>query len=131
MTSTALVPNIASLGASTGQAEALGFTGSSITLATVAPGFWPIVAGGFRTLDADADLIAAYRDNCRYTFNPGQEDTAGILTATPDGIGNACQCADVDDDGDVDDFDINRFRASLAAISGERVDAGRRKRSAR
>ncbi len=118
MTSTAPSPRIGALGSSIGQAEALGFSGSSLTLISVVPGFWPILAGGFPTLDSDADFVPAYRDNCRFTFNPGQEDTAGILTATPDGIGNACQCGDVDDDGDVDDFDINRFRDSLAVIPG-------------
>ena len=126
MTSTAPVPKVGGLGVSTGQAEALGFAGSLITLFSVAPGFWPIVGGEFcaDVLDSDADLIAAYRDNCRFAFNPGQEDTAGILTAIPDGTGNACQCGDVDDDGDVDDFDVNRFRASLAAIPGSALTPG-------
>jgi hypothetical protein len=118
MTSTAPSPKVGALGSSVGQAEALGWSGSLITLKSVAPGFWPIVAGGFPTLDSDADLIAAYRDNCRFTYNPGQEDTGGLLTLIPDGIGNACQCGDVDDDGDVDDFDINRFRSSLALVPG-------------
>ncbi len=114
MTSTAPSPRIGALGGSIGQSEALGFSGSLLTLRTIAPGFWPILGGGFPTLDVDADAIAAYRDNCPFSYNPAQTDGGGILTASADGIGDACQCADVDDNGVVDDLDIEAYREALA-----------------
>lgn len=41
-------------------------------------------------------------DNCPYASNPGQEDGGGVGVASdPDGIGDACQCGDVDGDGRV------------------------------
>lgn len=64
MVSTAPVPKIGALGGSIGQAEALGWSGSLVSLRTIAPGFWPIVAGGFPNLDADLDVIQAFRDDC-------------------------------------------------------------------
>ena len=81
----------------------------------VALGFWPIVGGGFPTLDSDTDAIQAFRDNCPYAFNPAQTDSGGIDDVAADGIGDACQCGDVDDDGIVDDLDVLAFRDSLAA----------------
>lgn len=45
-------------------------------------------------------------DNCPYAVNPGQDDTGGIGTALrPDGIGDECQCGDVDADGRVTSTD--------------------------
>jgi len=118
MLSTAPSPAIGSLGGSVGQSEALGFSGSLLTLRTVAPGFWPIVNGGFPTLDSDADVIAAYRDNCPFTFNPTQIDSGAILSVVADGIGDACQCADVNDNGIVDYDDYDDYRDSLADPDG-------------
>ena len=108
---------IGSLGGSIGQSEALGFSGSTSpsSLTTAAPGFWPIVAGGFPTLDIDLDGFQAFLDNCPFAFNPLQADVAGIGSGSgPDGIGNACQCGDVNDDGVVDGFDVDSFRDALA-----------------
>jgi len=118
MLSTAPSPEIGSLGSSVGQSEALGFSGSLVTLRTVAPGFWPIVNGGFPTLDSDADVIAAYRDNCPFAFNPTQADTGSVLSVVGDGIGDACQCADVNDNGIVDYDDYDAYRDSLADPDG-------------
>ncbi len=53
-------------------------------------------------------------DNCRYTYNPDQADSGGILSAIGDGIGDACQCGDVNDDGSVGPADIDAFRFYLA-----------------
>jgi hypothetical protein len=114
LTSTAPIPAFSSLGSSIGQSEALGFSGSTTTLRTIAPGFWPIFGGGFPTLDSDADVIQAFRDNCPYAANPAQADSGGIDDVAVDGIGDACQCGDVDDDGIVDDLDVFAYRASLA-----------------
>lgn len=107
--STAPVPTIGSLDASIGQPEAIGMSGSLVNLTTDAPGFWPIVARGFPTLDSDADLIQAFRDNCPYASNPGQAPSSD----DPD-IGTACLCGDVDDSGTVDLFDIDAYRDFLA-----------------
>lgn len=106
-------------GASLGQSEALGFSGSTTTLRTIAPGFWPIVAGGFPSLDSDLDGIQSFRDNCPFAFNQTQTDSGGIDDATADGIGDACQCGDVDDDGIVDLLDVVAYRAALADPVGD------------
>jgi hypothetical protein len=115
LVSTAPVPAIGSVGTSIGQSEALGFSGSLATLRTIAPGFWPIVGGGFPTLDSDADAIQSFRDNCPFAFNPTQTDSGGIDDVAADGIGDACQCGDVDDDGIVDALDVIAYRGFLAA----------------
>lgn len=49
--------------------------------------------------DVDGDGIPDSVDNCRYFPNANQTDAGGIIRATPDGIGNACQCGDVNGDG--------------------------------
>jgi uncharacterized repeat protein (TIGR01451 family) len=50
--------------------------------------------------DADGDGICDRGDNCPYVVNPGQEDTGGIgASSGPDGIGDACQCGDVNCNG--------------------------------
>ncbi|MFQ5515694.1 MAG: thrombospondin type 3 repeat-containing protein [Myxococcota bacterium] len=108
---------IGSLGSSIGQSEALGFSGSTdpSSLMTAVPGFWPIVAGAFPTLDIDGDGFQAFLDNCPFALNPLQEDISGVGAGSlPDGIGDACQCGDVDDDGVVDGFDVDTFRDAPA-----------------
>jgi len=44
-------------------------------------------------------------DNCPYWPNPGQADTGGLGAAPPDGIGDECQCGDVNGDGRVTSAD--------------------------
>ena len=44
-----------SAGGSVGQSEALGPSGATMSLATQAGGFWPIVRGGIASLDLDGD----------------------------------------------------------------------------
>ncbi len=52
--------------------------------------------------DADGDSICDEDDNCPYASNPDQADRGGIGTNSPaDGIGDACQCGDVNGDGRV------------------------------
>ncbi len=109
----------ASVPGSAFQSEALGFSGSTATLRTLAPGFWPIVAGGFPSLDSDLDGIQSFRDNCPFAFNQTQTDSGGIDDMDADGIGDACQCGDVDDDGIVDLLDVVAYRASLADPVGD------------
>ena len=59
-------------------------------------------------LDGDGDPDAC--DNCPFVANPGQEDTGGVDTAEPDGIGNACQCGDVTGNGIVNGQDANTIK---------------------
>ena len=60
--------------------------------------------------DVDGDGNPAYADNCPFVANPGQEDTGGLATSTPDGIGNACQCGDVTGNGIVNGQDANAIQ---------------------
>lgn len=68
--------------------------------------------------DADGDGVGDACDNCVETANSGQEDAGGVgPTSPPDGIGNACQCGDVNDDGFVTGLDgtlITRAALNLA-----------------
>ncbi len=54
------------------------------------------------------------KDNCTLVVNSGQEDRGGIDTTAPDGIGDVCQCGDVDDTGVVDSDDVLALRSFLA-----------------
>ena len=45
-----------------GQSEAIGFSGGAADLTTIAPGFFPIVAGDFADLDLDGDGVAYFLD---------------------------------------------------------------------
>ena len=49
-------------GGSVGQSEALGLSGASTSLSTQAGGFWPIVQGGFPSIDLDGDGVQAFFD---------------------------------------------------------------------
>jgi glucose/arabinose dehydrogenase len=61
-----------------------------------APGDLPCATGQFEGCD----------DNCPFAPNPGQEDTAGLgVGSAPDGIGDECQCGDVNGDGAVSSED--------------------------
>lgn len=52
--------------------------------------------------DTDGDGFCNGSDNCPFTSNPDQLDRGGIGTGSPaDGIGDACQCGDVNGDGRV------------------------------
>jgi len=44
--------------------------------------------------DSDGDTVTDDSDNCVYTPNSSQGDNGGVLTSTPDDIGDACQCGD-------------------------------------
>jgi hypothetical protein len=55
-------------------------------------------------------------DNCRYTANPSQVDHGGIGAGSlPDGIGDPCQCGDVNGDGWVSLADATIITRSLIA----------------
>jgi len=52
--------------------------------------------------DFDGDGVPDDKDNCPYRSNRLQLDRGSLLTlGDPDGIGDACQCGDVDGDGAV------------------------------
>ena len=46
--------------------------------------------------DLDGDGLTGFADNCPQIANADQLDSGGVATTTPDGIGDACQCGDVD-----------------------------------
>ena len=72
-------------------------------------------------VDTDGDGIPDETDNCPFVSNPDQEDDGGIDSSSPDGIGNACQCGDVDGDGSVTGTDgtvIRRCSQGLSPCAG-------------
>jgi len=67
--------------------------------------------------DADGDLVPNSLDNCPYKPNAAQTDSGGINTAVPDGIGDACQCGDTNNDGKVTSTDATVLKRALAGLS--------------
>ena len=57
------------------------------------------------------------KDNCPFFPNPGQEDDGGFNTSVADGIGNACQCGDVDCNGRVNTTDGVFIKRSVAGLA--------------
>jgi hypothetical protein len=68
-------------------------------------------------IDTDGDGIWDGDDNCPFFPNPGQEDSGGLNTIEPDGIGNACQCGDVNGNGSVSTTDATLIKRSVAGLS--------------
>jgi len=70
------------------------------------------------TGDADGDGFEDAVDVCPVEPNPSQADAGGLGTASPaDGVGDACQCGDVSNDGFVDVADVLALRDYLARPS--------------
>ena len=67
----------------------------------------PVFAG---VADCDGDGVADAEDNCPHVANADQLDSGGVNTTEPDGIGDACQCGDVTDNGIVNGQDANTIR---------------------
>jgi len=65
------------------------------------------------TDDSDADGVYDAVDNCPAVFNSDQIDRGGVNTASPDGIGDACQCGDVNGDGSITNTDSRLIRLSM------------------
>jgi hypothetical protein len=64
--------------------------------------------------DGDGDGLPDGSDNCPNMANPGQQDVGGIGAGSPpDGIGDACQCGDVNGDGRVTAVDSVVITRSL------------------
>jgi hypothetical protein len=63
-----------------------------------------------------AGQSAGCDDNCPFTANLDQADAGSVgLESPPDGIGDACQCGDVSDDGLVTLADFTQIRSWLAS----------------
>jgi len=65
---------------------------------------------GTAATDRDGDGVLDHRDNCSRIPNAGQRDD----DATPDGLGDACDC-DFDGDADCDGADATLFEACSAS----------------
>jgi hypothetical protein len=59
----------------------------------------------------DGDSLPSALDDCPYATNQGQED------ANANGIGDACECGDLDDDGLANGADASLLRDALASLS--------------
>ena len=68
-----------------------------------------------QTLNADLDSFSNDRDDCPYTTNTNQADAGSVLAEPSDGIGDACQCGDANDNGIVEAGDVAALRAALTA----------------
>jgi hypothetical protein len=65
-------------------------------------------------VDDDADGIENGLDNCAFAANADQTDTGGLGTgSSPDGIGDACQCGDLNGDGRISIADAVVLQRSL------------------
>jgi thrombospondin type 3 repeat protein len=67
--------------------------------------------------DADGDSLPWSVDNCPYVANPSQSDVGGVKASPPDGIGDACQCGEVNNDGRVTQADLAAIRAGLTGTT--------------
>jgi hypothetical protein len=70
----------------------------------------PILDLTLPNCDLDDDGVLNVEDNCPYATNKRQADFDG------DGIGNDCQCGDVNDDGHVNADDLSMLREALAGF---------------
>jgi len=62
--------------------------------------------------DIDKDGVYDSVDNCPATSNANQNDSGGVDTNSPDGIGDACQCGDLNGDGKITNTDSRLIRLS-------------------
>ena len=79
-------------------------------------------AADVRAQDLDGDSVPDGIDNCVFTYNPFQGDAAGVGEAGPDGIGDACQCGNLNADGHVDLVDAAIYERDLAGLMPEASD---------
>ncbi len=71
--------------------------------------------------DFDRDTKLDHQDNCPSFPNPGQQDNGGKvpqppLVTLPDGIGDACQCGDVSNNGQTTSTDALHINQALQNI---------------
>ena len=67
-------------------------------------------------LEASLSATVPLPDNCPDVENPFQEDVGSIGTNPPDGIGDACQCGDVNKNGIVTADDVSYMRNHFAEL---------------
>ena len=60
--------------------------------------------------DCDFDGVAEAVDNCLLTANAAQADSGGVASNVADGIGDACQCGDVNGNGIVNGQDAQAIK---------------------
>lgn len=84
-----------------------------------------VVASPALAQDVDADGVPDASDNCVYAANPLQEDTGGLQGDVPDGIGDVCQCGDVNADGRIDLLDAALYQRALAGVLPVALDSDR------
>ncbi|MDG2335086.1 MAG: GDSL-type esterase/lipase family protein [Myxococcota bacterium] len=75
--------------------------------------------------DSDFDGIPDASDNCVFAANPSQADSGGLLGPAEDGIGDACQCGDLNSDGQIDLLDVAIYQRDLAGLLPEFDAPGR------
>ena len=114
LVSTATNPTVSAVGVTIGQSSPLG-TSTGASGITLQGGFWPIVANadvGPMDTDTDDDGVANADDNCPVVANADQADTDG------DGIGDLCECGDLDGNGRVNSLDARiAQRCSVGAFA--------------
>ncbi len=93
------------------------YVNAAIATAAVTPNTLASTAACNPNADSDLDGPNDCEDNCRFAPNSGQEDTGGIGTTTPDGIGTACQCGDVNNSGVVNVTDVVLIKRAIAGLS--------------
>jgi hypothetical protein len=71
------------------------------------------LAKGAQT-DADADGVDDAADNCPWLPNPAQQDGWNVGEPGSDGVGDACQCGDLDGGGALSQADLQTIRAHIA-----------------
>jgi hypothetical protein len=74
------------------------------------------VAGDARCTGGNS---AGCDDNCRLELNPSQTDSGSLNALGGNGIGDACECGDANDDGRVTPSDATALRSVLAGISAD------------
>ncbi len=76
-----------------------GYTARSVE-GRIADNQWPVSEA-----DQDGDGVPDASDNCPSVANSDQLDRGGVGGSTPDGVGDACQCGDVNGSGSVTQAD--------------------------
>jgi uncharacterized repeat protein (TIGR03806 family) len=84
------------------------------------------IRSGLASIDSDDDTRADASDNCPRTANTSQSDAGGLNSAGADGIGDACQCGDVNGDGRADAADFVPLRSALTKLTTLSGAANRR-----
>lgn len=76
--------------------------------------------------DFDGDGVQNDTDNCVFTFNPLQADNGGFATTAVDGLGDLCQCGDLDMDGQIQNTgsDVSRLRQVVAGLDSDENSLG-------